>query len=411
MSSDVVIRFSEKPGHLFPPDFDTKEQPSAPAENVDLDKVILSRLQPLARQYADLMVLPNSRQKTIRLANQISGVICQLKREFPYEQAISLLQETWNNFSSLKESDPRHKSARRQFLQPFLLPAQDRFFHIPALKNHLFSFLSESDRSAWGRTCKANYQPTHEERHEMSLTLAWSEVIFKAISETGVQPSIGRNATADEIRTWLKANQPTLDLVKSLNFTYAFSGPLPPELKKFRNLQELKLVGCHLKSLPEWIGDFRYLEDLSLQENHLTSIPASIGKLKNLTFLSLSHNKICEIPTEIGNLTKLNHLSFNHNQIKKIPRSIGSLTHLKVLYASGNEITEVPREIGRLRKMEELYLSHNKLERLPRSLSDLVNTLHYLGLHKNPLTSHDKEILSGVDTYTKLAHIKETGHE
>jgi hypothetical protein len=428
MSSDLVrIQFPEKPApsSLLPPlpsfDLDFKEPlafpvavEAAPAENeADIEKIALQRLQPLARQFADQMILPNTKQKITRLANQISGVICQLRQEFPHARTIAVLQKTWNDFISLGKKNPLQKQARNQFFQPLLLPAQDRFFHTRVLKNYLLSFLTDRDLCLWESTCQANGLEKQQSRQDMSLQGAWSHVIYDAISEVAdAPPSIGRRATVDQIKVWLKANQPLLDQVKTLNFDGKLFGPLPPELKNFRNLEELRLGTCSLTYLPQWIGNFQHLKLLYLRNNRLTSIPDSIGNLTNLTFLSIGNNPISKIPSTIGNLTKLQNLEVTGNRLEILPPQIGCLINLEDLYIQDNQIVQVPNEIRHLTKLRTLNLSNNRIERLPRSLANLAPNLKFLSLNDNPLTQHNRDLLlyhGNAALYGQLKHIHETG--
>lgn len=82
--------------------------------------------------------------------------------------------------------------------------------------------------------------------------------------------------------------------------------PRLPDISRFKNLDELLLIGVKLEELHPSIGSLTNLELLSLPKNKITKIPREIGNLKKLSFINLRGNPISEIPDEITGLDESN---------------------------------------------------------------------------------------------------------
>lgn len=80
------------------------------------------------------------------------------------------------------------------------------------------------------------------------------------------------------------------------------------------------------------------IENLKLYGKNLYTIPDEIIKLKNLVFLDLANNQLMQLPLNIGNLKNLVFLSVASNNITHFPESIIKLTNLKNLWLNGNNI-------------------------------------------------------------------------
>lgn len=110
---------------------------------------------------------------------------------------------------------------------------------------------------------------------------------------------------------------------------------IPEDIRKFVNLQELRIARNDIRELPPWIGELKELRRMDASNNRLRSIPPEIGKLKNLVFLGLNRNLIESLPPEIGNLSALEVLELWDNELYLVPDEIKHLHHLKVLDLRG----------------------------------------------------------------------------
>ena len=194
-----------------------------------------------------------------------------------------------------------------------------------------------------------------------------------------------------------------------------FSGALPSNLTKLRNLQRLELQDNNISGeLPNILLQISHLRVLNLRNNSLQgSIPKTISNLKNLQILDISSNNLIgEIPREFANLTGMfgaSYLSslnlvniissgFGFNSIvvnklivnwKKSKQGLPSnnLEMYFLLDLSNNQLSsEIPASLGALKALKMLNLSYNKLSgEIPASLSDLHN-LEGLDLSHNKLS-------------------------
>lgn len=82
--------------------------------------------------------------------------------------------------------------------------------------------------------------------------------------------------------------------------------PRLPDISKFKNADQLLLMGLKIETLHPSIGELRNLELLSLSNNNIQKLPKEIGNLKKLDFLNIKGNPIREIPNEISQLDSSN---------------------------------------------------------------------------------------------------------
>ena len=77
-------------------------------------------------------------------------------------------------------------------------------------------------------------------------------------------------------------------------FLVPLSGPIPPELGRLTQLQDLRLGENRLTGpIPPELGQLTQLQDLRLGRNGLTGpIPPELGQLARLTYLDLAHNQL-----------------------------------------------------------------------------------------------------------------------
>jgi len=104
---------------------------------------------------------------------------------------------------------------------------------------------------------------------------------------------------------------------------------------------------------------------LDLTNNGLSGpIPAGLGRLPNLRSLLLSGNELSgPIPSELGGLSNLDVLSLSSNQLSgPIPPELGALADLWWLHLSNNQLSgPIPAELGGLDNLRWLLLGENQL--------------------------------------------------
>ncbi|XP_014781581.1 probable serine/threonine-protein kinase DDB_G0278509 [Octopus bimaculoides] len=131
------------------------------------------------------------------------------------------------------------------------------------------------------------------------------------------------------------------------------------------SVRVLKLVSCHLRSLPEDLGNLLYLEALVCSENQLTELPQSVGYLQHLKLLQVDMNRLKQLPANIGSLKSLKLLAANDNQLEYLPASISVLENLQTLDLSNNCLRSLPLHFQSSACLNQLYIQKNSIEKLP----------------------------------------------
>jgi len=107
-------------------------------------------------------------------------------------------------------------------------------------------------------------------------------------------------------------------------------GPLPKQIKYFKNLEELDLGLTYLKKIHPNLYKLKKLKKLNLAGNFFNEIPKGISSLKDLEELNLGLY-FGELPKDIVQLKKLKKIEISSNKltpvqkewIDKIPTVIG----------------------------------------------------------------------------------------
>jgi Leucine-rich repeat (LRR) protein len=193
--------------------------------------------------------------------------------------------------------------------------------------------------------------------------------------------------------------------VVRLNLGYRGLEELSPDIAMFVNLEDLRLNGNKLTSLPDAIGKLAKLKRLEVSENQLTTLPAAIGGLAALKRLDANRNPLKALPAEIGRLTQLRRLSLMYCPVESLPPEIGALANLQVLNMAMHRMKALPPEIGNLTALVHLLLpgertadgKHFGLEALPPEIGKLTNLVE-LHLMFNRL----KELPAEIGNLTKL---------
>jgi len=145
---------------------------------------------------------------------------------------------------------------------------------------------------------------------------------------------------------------------------------LPPCVFDMRSLQNLRLQGNPLDSLPIDLYTLsssldihvegtlipkslqiilfarsHHLPSLELPHYQIRALPMELALLTSLQTLDLSYNSLVAIPIEIGNLTLLHRLDLRYNYIQNLPWTLGYLPNLNTLLLEGNPLSELPAEI------------------------------------------------------------------
>ena len=153
---------------------------------------------------------------------------------------------------------------------------------------------------------------------------------------------------------------PTFLFAQLLDSAAMFSAPLYDNLgealKNPNSVYRLSLKGKKLKVFPPEILKFKNLQELDLSKNKLDSLPNEIGELINLQILNVSSNKLEYLPDSIGKLKNLKKISASKNELLAIPKQIGELKSLEILDLWNNQIGIFPDELNKLKKLRWMDL-------------------------------------------------------
>lgn len=161
-----------------------------------------------------------------------------------------------------------------------------------------------------------------------------------------------------------------LQQITSLDISGNFSDlPLDP-VYTLTNLEELSLGACGIDSVSSRIANLKKLTRLDLGFNHFDQpLPAEIGQLKNLRELQLTDCGLRTFPAFIPQLTNLEVLELGHNWIKEIPNEIVRLTKLRRIELAWNRVTELPPGMEAMDSLKYLDVSLNRIRKLPAGLA------------------------------------------
>jgi hypothetical protein len=93
--------------------------------------------------------------------------------------------------------------------------------------------------------------------------------------------------------------------------------PRIPDLSRFKNLDQLTIIGANVLEVHESIGKLSELTMACLNNNRIKTLPASIGNLKNLIYLNLDNNPLEDIPEELKYLDISNGGSLYRISVKE----------------------------------------------------------------------------------------------
>ena len=151
------------------------------------------------------------------------------------------------------------------------------------------------------------------------------------------------------------------------------------DLKWFKNLQELTIIGQEIKNL-RGIEELTNLRLLMVRDNSIKSIE-QVRNLTNLVRFDCSGNYISDY-TPLRNLVNLEELCGSIENISELK----NLTKLRRLYSPWGLISDIS-ELKNMQKLEYLNLHNNSISNID-SLGNLVN-LYYLDLGNNKIYNID----------------------
>ncbi|XP_047149474.1 receptor-like protein 11 [Vigna umbellata] len=169
-------------------------------------------------------------------------------------------------------------------------------------------------------------------------------------------------------------------------------GPLPNKIISLSNLTRLYLNDNLLnETIPVWCLSLTYLLELYLSNNQFTG-HISVVVSQSFEFLYLCNNKLQgNIPQSIFTLVNLGQLCLSSNNFSGFHNVNYNFPRLERLYLSSLGLTEFPKLGGKVPRLTELDLSNNKLNgTVPKWLHE-IDSLNYLNLSQNLLTTPMKQ--------------------
>ncbi|KAL4585959.1 hypothetical protein LXL04_010587 [Taraxacum kok-saghyz] len=169
---------------------------------------------------------------------------------------------------------------------------------------------------------------------------------------------------------------------------------VPNDLDQLVNLEELKLVGTHIKCLPDSIFMLRHLKSLKLEScQFLEELPRDLGQLVCLDNLTLLSASIKHLPDSICMMKNLKSLELQSCRLlNKLPWDLGQLNYLeKLIVINCESLEDIPNSICNMKCLRYLCLPLCKqVENLPEELGSLEHLklldIRSTGINQLPLT-------------------------
>ncbi|XP_047147752.1 receptor-like protein 11 [Vigna umbellata] len=169
-------------------------------------------------------------------------------------------------------------------------------------------------------------------------------------------------------------------------------GPLPNKIRSLSKLTRLHFNDNLLnETIPIWCLSLPSLLELDLSNNQFTGhISAMVSQ--SFEFLYLCNNKLQgNIPQSIFTLVNLRQLCLSSNNFSGFHNINYNFPKLERLYLSSLGLTEFPKFAGKVPRLIELDLSNNKLNgTVPKWIHE-IDSLKYLNLSQNLLTTPIKQ--------------------
>lgn len=181
---------------------------------------------------------------------------------------------------------------------------------------------------------------------------------------------------------------------------------IPKELFEMRKLKSLDLSYNLISELP---GDAEFqkntaLEEIKINGNLLKSLPENFGLMKNITTIDASDNLIESFTTNLNGCTKLFSVKLANNRLKSFPEGLlGATAICYSIDLSCNQISELPAAINKLNRLKILDLSKNKLTHIPINFEEMTS-LEALDLSGNPIHEDERRRLSEISGWCKISY-------
>ncbi|WVY91782.1 hypothetical protein V8G54_037296 [Vigna mungo] len=169
-------------------------------------------------------------------------------------------------------------------------------------------------------------------------------------------------------------------------------GPLPNKITSLSNLTQLYFKDNLLnETIPTWCLSLPSLLKLDLSYNQFTG-HISVMVSQSFEFLYLCNNKLQgNIPQSIFTLVNLRQLCLSSNNFSGFHNINYNFPRLERLYLSSLGLTEFPKLAGKVPMLRDLDLSNNKLNgTVPEWLHEM-DSLYFLNLSQNLLTTPMKQ--------------------
>jgi Leucine-rich repeat (LRR) protein len=181
---------------------------------------------------------------------------------------------------------------------------------------------------------------------------------------------------------------------------------IPMELFELPKLKSLDLSYNLIAELPEEAAYQRSasLEEIRINGNLLKSLPEKFGQLKNLRTIDASNNLIESFTCSLANCTKLFSVNLADNKLRVFPEALLSAEGICFsIDLSGNQISELPPAINKLNRLRVLDLSRNNLTQIPIDFEEM-NSLEELELRGNPIHKDERRRLDEISGYCKISY-------
>jgi Leucine-rich repeat (LRR) protein len=133
-----------------------------------------------------------------------------------------------------------------------------------------------------------------------ALCAMWEHALYFPFRKEPACPP--RNASVDDIRTWMKDNPNTLSRVTVLEVQHMKMLVIPPEIGLLTQLKQLCLSGSPITIIPHSIASCTELRELSLSSTHITTLPPALASLSKLRILHIANLSFYILPVQLQKL-------------------------------------------------------------------------------------------------------------
>lgn len=181
---------------------------------------------------------------------------------------------------------------------------------------------------------------------------------------------------------------PTVLEIKAIEIEDVHLGRVPKSLKKFENLIEVELDGCHIFSLDS-INRLPHLEKISLERNNISEIKESELSHPKLEKLELNDNEITNVAeTALLTAPKLKHLDLSRNKISTLPKNVFRID-LQTIELQENDIEDIEDLFNHHLALLRLNLFGNKIKKITNSTFAGSTNIFKLILSNNQIEEID----------------------